>query len=257
MEKIAELQSENNKIIEQFNNQNIIITNLESKVTCLEEELTSFKKEKSIYVKQEQHINGFLDKVKTVSQCTEKMKTRYDKLKIIKQKHEGSILKKRNVNSEEKLYNDNPMCSKNTNSDFLNNESYSENILENSKNPNTIVKTEIEDEIGNNTDESLESDSVDEETNHLRINNGKKSHKCHICSKCFKYTSYLKRHNRIHTGDKPFKCSICPRGFSQSGSLTMHLRFHTGEKPFKCSICPRKFSKSGNLKRHLFNFHSG
>ncbi|KRT78355.1 zinc-finger associated domain containing protein, partial [Oryctes borbonicus] len=56
----------------------------------------------------------------------------------------------------------------------------------------------------------------------------KKIHVCDICSKEFRYPSFLAEHMKNHTGEKPFLCSICGKGFRQSGALQYHIRSHTG-----------------------------
>ncbi|GJQ70373.1 hypothetical protein Trydic_g22804 [Trypoxylus dichotomus] len=79
----------------------------------------------------------------------------------------------------------------------------------------------------------------------------KKIHICHVCSKEFRYPSFLAEHMKNHTGEKPFLCSVCGKGFRQSGALQYHIRSHTGSRPYECNVCTKKFSSPGVLKIHM------
>ena len=93
------------------------------------------------------------------------------------------------------------------------------------------------------TAESLRRHVRTHDENHV-----KKSHVCEICSKQFRYPSFLAEHMKNHTGEKPFLCSVCGKGFRQSGTLHYHMRSHTGSKPFVCKICGNSFGLPGNDK---------
>uniref|UniRef100_A0A3B4ZT80 C2H2-type domain-containing protein n=1 Tax=Stegastes partitus TaxID=144197 RepID=A0A3B4ZT80_9TELE len=73
---------------------------------------------------------------------------------------------------------------------------------------------------------------------------GKKSVKCGICGKTFKFMCYLKKHHLRYTGEKPYACETCGTCFSRSGSLKLHMITHTGEKPYPCEICGKNFTLS-------------
>ncbi|XP_054870495.1 zinc finger protein 287-like [Amphiprion ocellaris] len=85
---------------------------------------------------------------------------------------------------------------------------------------------------------------------------GKKSVKCGICGKSFKYMSHLKKHYFSHTSEKPYTCETCGTCFNRSGSLKRHMITHTGEKPYPCRICGKSFTLNRSLKIHM-QLHTG
>ncbi|XP_059183145.1 zinc finger protein 773-like [Centropristis striata] len=91
---------------------------------------------------------------------------------------------------------------------------------------------------------------------HSNTHTGKKSFKCDICGKDFKYNSLLQRHMRVHTGESPYFCKTCGKVFSQKSSLKYHIRIHTGEKPYFCEICGKGFKCNSVLKGHM-RTHTG
>lgn len=92
--------------------------------------------------------------------------------------------------------------------------------------------------------------------NQFQTDTGKKSVKCDICGKAFKYESKLNTHLRSHTGDKPYLCMICSKRFSDTSALKRHTIIHTGEKPYLCNTCGKRFFRKSSLKSHT-RIHTG
>jgi KRAB domain-containing zinc finger protein len=83
------------------------------------------------------------------------------------------------------------------------------------------------------------------------ISEGKKTHKCDICSKAFSYVANLKEHLRTHAGERPFCCSVCKKSFGRPSNLTNHMKVHSAEKPYVCLLCSKPFALAGCLKNHM------
>lgn len=90
---------------------------------------------------------------------------------------------------------------------------------------------------------------------HMKVhdeNYERKTFYCDVCSKGFRFPSFLAEHMKNHTGEKPFLCSVCGKGFRQHGALDFHMRSHTGYKPFACEICDNRFFSQSEFLFFLF-----
>ncbi|GAB5366765.1 hypothetical protein AAMO2058_001171500 [Amorphochlora amoebiformis] len=53
-----------------------------------------------------------------------------------------------------------------------------------------------------------------------------------------------------------FQCKKCSKPFRSSSELVRHDRVHTGERPFVCVVCTGRFKQRSHLKTHLKRKHS-
>jgi hypothetical protein len=72
------------------------------------------------------------------------------------------------------------------------------------------------------------------------------------CTKSFKTSFSLKRHQMLHTSLKEFQCNECHKSFALKQYLQEHSYTHTKEKPYECGIdgCPLKFRHACKLSVH-------
>ena len=79
---------------------------------------------------------------------------------------------------------------------------------------------------------------------------GEALHKCDICFKEFRFSSYLRLHRKLHTREKPYQCAVCHKLFTTAFCLTSHMKTHTDAKPYQCNICYKKFVRLSTLTGH-------
>lgn len=79
--------------------------------------------------------------------------------------------------------------------------------------------------------------------------NDLKPYSCSMCSKAFRYSSYLKTHMKQHT--ERYFCSLCGYKSTSSSNLKVHMRTHTGEKPFSCPVCDKKYTNKASMQSHM------
>lgn len=88
---------------------------------------------------------------------------------------------------------------------------------------------------------------------HVADHDGKKTHQCMECGKCFAKPKYLNAHLRIHTANKVYKCTECGLSFSNQNARDNHSKVHSAVKSYKCDECGKSFAQYGILLRHSRN----
>lgn len=90
--------------------------------------------------------------------------------------------------------------------------------------------------------------------NHMVRHEGKRKHKCQLCSKSFKFHWDLKRHMLVHSNDAKHICQICGKRFKVGYNLKVHMRSHDAIKPFHCLVCQKTFTtkqwRDNHMKTH-------
>ena len=77
---------------------------------------------------------------------------------------------------------------------------------------------------------------------------------CRYCSKKFKDSTGLKRHEKIHTGVKNFKCHLCEHAFVQSTPFWAHMeKRHALSKDEARKVHRENVQKAKLLKHELIN----
>lgn len=73
---------------------------------------------------------------------------------------------------------------------------------------------------------------------------GERCLKCKMCSKTFKFSSYIER----RTEGKPLQCKLCPQFFKNLILFTIHFKTHSGETSFHCQKCVKNTGSSELIK---------
>ncbi|KAL5234008.1 hypothetical protein ACI65C_001418 [Semiaphis heraclei] len=98
-------------------------------------------------------------------------------------------------------------------------------------------------------------DNDEENDVHTNTNYDSLPYKCDICTKTFKYKSWLKRHKLSHEVGH-IQCNYCPKLFKRCDSLKRHLISHLGGgKSYDCQHCGKQLSYKFSLKHHINSQH--
>lgn len=60
---------------------------------------------------------------------------------------------------------------------------------------------------------------------------------------------------KTKTVERKYRCSYCSRCFGWSTDLKRHILTHTGERPFECKLCISKFTRKFLLQKHMVRRH--
>ena len=117
-------------------------------------------------------------------------------------------------------------------------------------------------EVANEVDIATEKTNVFTNYDNPTPETGKKTFKCHLCSKQFAIDSSpisLARHiSAVHKNERPFECPQCPKTFNLKASMASHIRtVHDGKMPFKCDVCELSFTQRNHMRMHKKRYHDG
>ncbi|XP_033109982.1 zinc finger protein 431-like isoform X2 [Anneissia japonica] len=95
---------------------------------------------------------------------------------------------------------------------------------------------------------------------HMRIHNGDKPFKCHLCTYASVTQSDMRMHMKRHLGIKEFKCTECDYATSRKSLLRTHNHRHQREKGledllYQCDECGKRYATMYGLKGHIKAVH--
>jgi len=91
---------------------------------------------------------------------------------------------------------------------------------------------------------------------HIRNVHPKLDFPCDLCSKSYKCTEYLRKHQKlVHSSTKPFVCDLCAKVFPTIQSIKNHMSYSHIERQFSCGKCKSKFHYLSEMKHHLKKKH--
>ena len=122
---------------------------------------------------------------------------------------------------------------------------------ENVKNATFIVLEGINSEETYKMEDSLETESVAENSAENISENGK-AYKCKHCEKSFDHKQSLSQHMKEdHENLKDHKCVHCGKLFTADRNMKRHIEtVHEGQKNFQCEQCLQSFGLKQVLNRH-------
>lgn len=101
-------------------------------------------------------------------------------------------------------------------------------------------------------------------TRHMVVHSKLRSYKCTYCSKDYKRSDTLRRHQQsVHAANlitdvKRFICQECKATFTSLGHLRVHIESkHDVKMRLVCMMCNKSFSRKEHLRRHMNNLHAG
>ena len=79
----------------------------------------------------------------------------------------------------------------------------------------------------------------------------KKTHRCELCEKTFRFESDLRKHVRMYHVIKEYPCDSCELIFKSETGLWGHKQTVHEKKRFPCEHCGHPFTQKGSLNGHL------
>ena len=78
---------------------------------------------------------------------------------------------------------------------------------------------------------------------------------CPICNKWFVSQSSLRLHMPAHTGEKQYQCDICEKFFVRKSDMVRHHKAHSQLEPFQCTECDSYYTRKNKLVLHFRKVH--
>ncbi|KAF4528215.1 hypothetical protein B566_EDAN016836 [Ephemera danica] len=93
-------------------------------------------------------------------------------------------------------------------------------------------------------------------TRHIKLHLNERSYVCEQCGAAFYVLSALKDHCLyIHSDIRKHRCDLCSKSFKRSSELKRHQRTHSNLRPYGCTSCEKTFNRSSHLTRHREQCH--
>ncbi|KAL1255305.1 hypothetical protein QQF64_013366 [Cirrhinus molitorella] len=141
--------------------------------------------------------------------------------------------------------------------DVLSVETSGKKVLDNSPEPENVLKPSTERKVDGFTQDSEDCAVMPNKVTNNRMGRSKskemvkKPLTCKYCGVSFRHITAYTIHRRIHTGDKPYKCKTCGKTFAQLSKLKSHHNIHKQDTSFPCPFCSQKFLQKDDLLCHF------